>query len=844
MKKKKLFIAFSILNLTISLASLVGLAYFLNTDSIEDKIYMNATSIEEDDDVDVDTLTILEKESYKVNVGFIYQDDFKCDHQTITTEKESLNHRNEGKRYFTEINALRDEEIRLKNYSSKFVSSYGPFIIYEYEDLDSFMDEDYSNLLLSDNEELETVVIENKPVYVNTASRNTTTGSVYRFSNALEDIGIPTSKTYTGSGVKIGSIESGIYDNAVNLNGIEVTTTGTTTASHATYTYSIYGGTSGIANGAAIHFFALSDYSYSLNTAFEDMISNGVHVINMSASVYFVGGSQCQGYTRHTYYADYYVNQYNITHINSAGNYDTDGVVNGSATGLNVVGVASNDADRKISYFSSVGVGSAYTSYLASPTVTAPGGYIYGISNINYYLSGTSFSAPMVTGIVALLMEEFPELKYNSAAVKSILSCSTTYIEGQTDIWDEDAGFGLVNYQRAREAAKNYYSATFSTIEEAGYEIYQTTVNIPLGSTFYYNSVVSYLASMFGTSAYGQMKIDATLTNTKGETIDISSYNNSNLNSIAYTNNSNDETFTLTIKLAEDKTNAYAETYAYSYHVTNELSYNGSITSTSAIQSNDLGQRLTWDISSISLKEEIYPHQDYELAILDGDNNLVKTLSDVDLSGTYIMRQEEWEKITSASNSVYKVLLGYINNDGTIADIYSEPAEFNVPTSSSLEQSTLEVEDYYIRNSSRITTSCFEVSNAHLDAYYVGVSQTDSNFINLSGMTQSDGVGYIEYHSDTTLYRADFDISLFSSSESITSSNTTAVVQYLDSSKEWVTSLDLLNDISLNTSYSNLESKAAYFPEGTTTFRIYLSSTLTNQTDQGRFSIGDVVIYV
>lgn len=58
-------------------------------------------------------------------------------------------------------------------------------------------------------------------------------------------------------------------------------------------------------------------------------------------------------------------------------------------------------------------------------------------------------------------MDEVSE-KYHPENVMNLLCNTTTYILGQTDEIDHDAGYGLVNYARARNAYSNSVNFTLT----------------------------------------------------------------------------------------------------------------------------------------------------------------------------------------------------------------------------------------------------------------------------------------------------------------------------------------------------------------------------------------------
>jgi hypothetical protein len=161
-------------------------------------------------------------------------------------------------------------------------------------------------------------------------------------------------------------------------------------------------------------------------------------------------------------YYDYVVQNYKITVVAAAGNTGASNSIGSPSSGQNVISVAATNANKGIAFFSSSGLSGDFGYYLRKPTISAPGGRLTGIPNIPYSLSGTSYAAPFVTGIIALLMQEFTFLKSDPKLVMSVLTASATPLLGQNNTWDFDGGAGLVNYQRARTLLRsgNYESGT------------------------------------------------------------------------------------------------------------------------------------------------------------------------------------------------------------------------------------------------------------------------------------------------------------------------------------------------------------------------------------------------
>jgi len=233
---------------------------------------------------------------------------------------------------------------------------------------------------------------------------------------------------YTGSGVKIGIIEagSGVYDtdnpqlkslhNSGQLSQVAVSGVIATTSDHATLVTTIVCGeaksawfrpdTEGIATDATVYQSPIRTSTHTY-TAFQQFADLNVDVINYSA------GSATSTYTSYDREIDNLIYTTKIVFIKSAGN--TSGNISSPGKAYNAITVG--NAKTKSAMFT--GLNPPYDmsassshdvpSYMSNkPEVVAPGTHI--AYNLGIWSSGsnsgTSFAAPMVTGIVAQLMEK------------------------------------------------------------------------------------------------------------------------------------------------------------------------------------------------------------------------------------------------------------------------------------------------------------------------------------------------------------------------------------------------------------------------------------------------------
>ena len=252
---------------------------------------------------------------------------------------------------------------------------------------------------------------------------------------------------YPGIGVKVGVLEvRGRYNSQapqIKGNGKihfvdNIKANGTAVeyeiTNHATKVVSIIAGKwssvnsiayEGIVPGATVYQTPVGT-SIDVLTGIQKLVNNGVTVINYS------GGSDLgEGYYAHDREVDILTANTGVVFVKSAGNKGGDVTSPGKAMNVITVGAADTKispihADRSpfaIADFSSY----IESSYLPNkPDIVAPGVNISHVSSANYVdsESGTSYAAPVVTGIIAQMMEANSVLKTNPNAVKATLLLS------------------------------------------------------------------------------------------------------------------------------------------------------------------------------------------------------------------------------------------------------------------------------------------------------------------------------------------------------------------------------------------------------------------------------------
>ncbi len=278
-------------------------------------------------DMSIGTTSDLEGRDILVSVRLEYEDflfrDIRPNENVDSYKKEKLE---TAKEYYTFKNkTIIDRDSSFKC-DEMYVSTYGPFITYNFEKIED------STHLISKIEEKK-YVDEISISYSTVEKENLERAKGY--VNASEYIN---HSTYTGNGVTVGILESGIVDkkheNLVNTNltvrdewyYIETVT------EHSTIMASIIAGKNGVAPKAKILSVELSGNPES---EIDWLLDNGVDVINLS-----YGDKNPDGkYSSKSAYMDYIANQYGIMFVASTGN-DGGNVCN-PGLGYNVLSVGS-----------------------------------------------------------------------------------------------------------------------------------------------------------------------------------------------------------------------------------------------------------------------------------------------------------------------------------------------------------------------------------------------------------------------------------------------------------------------------------------------------------------------
>lgn len=367
--------------------------------------------------------------------------------------KEKRNeHRKKAKEYHEGNNKSVLKGIKIKNYQELYISKYSPFIDITY-DYDYFMNHKNEILVeLTNNKYVKEVRLIEDEKFID---------CMPHVADAVDALDVYTNRTKTGDGVVVGILESGVIktnndllqdaDITIRPNVLNVLNK----SDHSTEMAQLIAGTYGIAPGVKL----LNAYAdTNLNQEIEWMIDNNVDIINMSCGE----GDPDGCYSDMSAYVDYIAYTYDIIIVAAAGN--TYGYVDNPGLGYNVITVGACVNGGAVIDYSAFNV----VDGPIKPTIAVPGSSVSVDGVLGGETAGTSASTAICSGLIALLLEDYPSLATDKARLIALIVTnayeSMTYSYEEPNGFDRDTGGGMFSYQNIID----HYNTAFDYTNTSG----------------------------------------------------------------------------------------------------------------------------------------------------------------------------------------------------------------------------------------------------------------------------------------------------------------------------------------------------------------------------------------
>ena len=614
----------------------------------------------------------------------------------------------------------------------------------------------------------------------------------YPTAKALGDVGIFEDRPYRGAGIKIGIIDEGIPKSLASY-GAGAEAYGKTHHPHSEEVANVL---STVAGEASFYFAGKKDSSFA--ECFDWLVKEKhVDVINHSCG--FKNGEK-EGFGRYTYASSGYVDKRildsGVPFVNSYGNEDTSPRICNPAQAINAISVGAVDSSLSWAGLNSAGPIGEYRELLDNPTVSAPGEALFdfarqrddisdlGDTKTDMWLSGTSISAPIVTGIVALLIQEFPSLRGHAEAIQSILRVSSRA--------------GVANYQRARMAARNWVNFTIPAGALNGEVLKSVSVSASMNERI---SMASFVAfnGVYAPNGYfvdpelpvppedirfSRMRLR--LRDPSGEVV-AESAGTTSFASLEYVNGGAYKKYRLEAVLEGGKGGDSPELGSLAYFAEPA---SGLFSLRTTNFNLDTLPRLSWSAPLLDETDTL------AFRFLNFRGQAVVEWTGLPINGSRVLTKPEWDALLSLRGRQFYAYLKteFTTRPEDYSDLYtySEPQSFGVL--SNINPADFQYPDAYNAEPLRteLTVGGHVVNVERLRCGYI-----QKQYINLSAKREGAGSAYLQLTFGERASYVGFGVTRWRSSELLSGQGDKATVETLGPDGKWRESLDLLRDIRL-----------------------------------------------
>jgi len=368
------------------------------------------------------------------------------------------------KEYYTRTNKEYMKKLSLEKLDVNCIADkYAPFIFAEFNN--EITEKDIAHIYeLSKQDLIKTIYVKSE-----TKIKEELDSAI----DAIDATNIITNAGTNGDGIIIGIMEPGIVDvNNSNFANTNVTVRGLsyeTVTNHATTVASVALGVAPAASILSVH------ERYDLDDEIEWLLDNEVNVVNMSYGS--DGQYEIGEYTSESAYIDSIALDTWVTFVGSSGNRGESDAYVTPPNGYNMltVGACSNNGGL-----------SPVSSYkekfdINFPNIVAPGQGLV-VPTFSGSGTGTSLSAAMTTGTIAVLMQYAPAIITAPEKVLSVIMASAQRLApyATSSGFDDRVGTGMLNLANALVAVSDIKSFSV-TSDNVGSYISQRMVYLERG---------------------------------------------------------------------------------------------------------------------------------------------------------------------------------------------------------------------------------------------------------------------------------------------------------------------------------------------------------------------------
>lgn len=356
----------------------------------------------------------------RINYGeFNYENNLSDDATMEEVDAYKETKRNLARKHHETINKKVYSTFNISKYKDVYVSNFLPYIEFNFNK--ETFNENKEEILkkLSSHKDIKKVIVrENKKALDDKLATNVNNAGALSY---FED------EDYTGAGIKIGMMESGIVNTShTNLTDATIITydqVGFTepVTDHATTMANILVGSYGIAQDAELYSTAIT--GNALNEI-DWLINRGVDIVNMS----YGEANPIGEYNTDSSFIDYAIKNYDMVGVAAIGNGGENAYIGNPALGYNVISVGDIYSSNIPASENSLKT----SGTRGKPTILAPGNFMT-IPNVGSCMSGSSLSCAVVTGCISLLLEEYPVLKTKPMQVVSLVCAGALRLPDYVD---------------------------------------------------------------------------------------------------------------------------------------------------------------------------------------------------------------------------------------------------------------------------------------------------------------------------------------------------------------------------------------------------------------------------